>query len=136
MSERKLTDDEYEDLFRAVKAWRRDLAMAVLSFTGVFSSPSYDKAWPRLHKNWQRICELDLDLAAKLTHGMNQVAAMMDHTNEPNSPVNHRHGMLREYVGMAEFARDRHPDAPTETVGELIDLAIKTIQKEIDEDLA
>ena len=117
--------DEVDRLWRAVK---RDLSSAIMEFAGFQDG----KALDRLAKNWDKLCELDLDVAGRLYHGVEQVHMRMARNDKPNSPADHQLRQMSELVGMATIAREKHPDADVKALGELLSLGEKSIQEEID----
>lgn len=121
-------EDEIERLWRA---FRRDLSTTILLFGGFTDDR---KAADRLTKNWARLCELDLDIAALIHHGVEQVSCITGRIGEPNSPSEHHLRGLQELVGMATIARDANPDAEVETLGELVALGEKEIQRQVEGD--
>ena len=76
-----------------------------------------------------KLVDLDVAAAAHLHHGFEQIDMMMV---QDGRVTNHHHGEWREILGLAEIARQRHPDANVETVGDLIALGEESIRDEID----
>jgi hypothetical protein len=119
-------DQEVERLWRAVK---RDTFRAV---EWIASVPGDPKAIERLQRNWTKLCELDLEVATALWHGIDQIGVSMARRGEQASPAAQRQRNLAEIVGLSEAGRAAKPDAEVSTVGELMKLGEDAIQAEID----
>ena len=112
---------------------RRDLNSAILFMSGA-SAADDPSPVARLDKNWLKLCEHDLDFAAAIHHGLEQIEGIMARRGKPTSPSDHRLRSLAEVAGLAEIARERYPDAGDLTVGELVRLAQDAIAAEIDDE--
>ena len=119
--------DEVDHLWRAV---RRDLGSAILCCAGYRDGQAPIN---RLTGNWDRLCDLDIDAAASIYHGIEQIYIAMARMNEPNSPSEHRLRQLQELAGMAAIGRDQHPEAEVTTLGGLVSLGDEAIRKELDD---
>lgn len=121
-------DQHWEDVDRLWRALRRDLGTAILEGAGVRDGQTL----VRILSTWERLCEVDLDVAAGIYHGMQQITMAMARHGQVNSPSAHHLGQLSEQVGLAEIGRAKHPEAGAETVGDLIALGEVAIRSEID----
>jgi len=126
-----MNEKHLEDRERLWEALEGDLSPAILEMAG---HPDEGGAVNRLVETWDKLCDLDLDLAASLYHGVEEIYMMMGKSGAPNSPADHRVRRMDEIVGLIKIAREKHPDAKTKTVGELVDLAEDTIRGEIDDE--
>lgn len=122
-----------EQTERLWRAFRRDLSGAILEWTG-FEDGVAGKAIDRLAKTWERLCETNIDVAARILHGVEQIDLMMARNGKPNSPMDHRLRQMQEVVGVATIARDANPDAETETLGDLMRLGDEEIRRQVDEE--
>lgn len=118
--------DELERLWRAL---RRDLANAVLEMSGFREGTV---AVDRFEKNWVKLCDLDLDIAANLYHGIDQIHMLAGRLGKPNSPADHALRKLKEIVGLAGIGREQNPNAEVRTVGELVALGEQAVRDEVD----
>lgn len=126
-----MSDQHVEDIERLWRALRRDLGNAVLEMAGFLDSTT---AINRFEKNWAKLCDLDLDVAAKLYHGIEEVSMTAARLGKSNSPAQHALRQMDEVPGMAEIARAKNPDVVVSTLGELIKLGEVSIRREIDAD--
>jgi hypothetical protein len=90
----------------------------------------------RIRRNWDGLCDLDIDVAARLHHGFEQMWMGLSRRGNPNDPVEHHMRQLKEVVGIATIGRDANPDTDVGTLGELIQMGEDAIRKQIDDDLA
>lgn len=125
-----MTDEHTEELNRLWRAIKRDLSSSILEFAGFKDGNAFD----RLMKNWDKFCDLNLDAAASIHHGIEQIEMAMARHGRPNSPSDHRLRQMSELVGLADIAREKYPDAPAETVRDLVGLAETAIADEIDKE--
>jgi hypothetical protein len=93
-----------------------------------------DRAIKRFEKNWDKLCERDLDVAARIHHAINEIQMMTGRYDDPNGPAARQEQRLDEMIGMAQIGRDKHPAAKASTLGELIELAEQSIKDEIDDE--
>ena len=124
------TDDRDEEIGRLWSAFRRNLTGAILEFMGAQDG----KASERLDKAWARLCEMDLDVAANIYHGVEQVYMLMARHDQPYSPADHHMRQLGELAELVRIGREANPDAEVRTVGELMDLGEKEIQRQVDDE--
>ncbi|MGH3484750.1 MAG: hypothetical protein ACRDPQ_16145 [Nocardioidaceae bacterium] len=117
-------DAHWDEVERLWRLCRRDLGAAIKEMAGYQDG----RAWDRLVKNWKALCDLDLDVAAALYHGIEQVQMAMS----KNGVTEHRHAQMRGTLGVLEIGRQANPDAETQTVGELYDLGKRAISDDID----
>jgi hypothetical protein len=75
-------DEEVERLWRA---FRRDLTPAILESAGVQEG----NAIKRLTRTWERLCEVDLEVAAGIHRAVEQVSLITGRLGELNSPADH-----------------------------------------------
>jgi hypothetical protein len=81
--------DELERLWRAI---RRDVFFEVEVAAGF--QPLGDaqvRRSRRLNRNWRRFCELDIDLASRLAHGLREVAMSFSHVDVHGTTPMERH---------------------------------------------
>jgi hypothetical protein len=121
--------DHYEELGDLWQRCGRDLSSAIHEAAGFCDST---EALDRLTENWKQLAELDLDVAAMLYHGIEQVQIVMARRGGDPSPSDRAEHHLKEVLGMATIAREKYPDAQVDTLEELLDLGDKAIQDEID----
>lgn len=124
--------EHYEEVGRLWQLCGRDLSSAIHEAAGFCESTD---ALGRLTENWKQLAELDLDIAAMLYHGIDQVRIMMARDGEDVSPSDRAEHHVKEVLGMVAIAREKYPDAQVETLDELLDLGDKAIQDEIDNEL-
>lgn len=122
------SDEHYEELDRLWRGITRELSSSILEFAGVKDG----KASERLMAKWKELCDHDLDMAAQLYHGIEQIHTAMGLRGKPNSPDEHRMRQLNEIVGMAEIAREKHPEAKADTLNDLMSIADESVRNEID----
>ena len=125
--------EHYEEVGRLWQCCGRDLSPAIHEAAGFCNST---EALDRLTESWKRLAELDLDIAAMLYHGIEQVRIMMAQHGEDVSPSDRAEHHLKEVLGMAAIAREKYPDAQIDTLEELLDLGEKAIHDEIDDELS
>lgn len=120
-------DAHWEEVDRLWRSFRRDLSSTLVEFT---REGHGTKAADRLGRTWSKICDLDVEVAATIQHAVSQIDLIVSDDRVAEFQERQRN----EYIGMMRMAREKNPDAKTETVGDLMKLADETIQREIDED--
>src|SRR5579875_3956330 len=121
--------EHYEEIGRVWQRCGRDLPAAIHAAAGFTDNTA---ALDRLTENWQRLAELDIDIAAMLYQGLERVRTAMARHGEDLSPAEHD---LKEIIGIVSIARVKYPDAQVNTLEELLDLGDAAIRKEIDDEL-
>lgn len=124
--------EHYEEVGHLWHQCGRDLSSAIHEAAGFCASR---EALDRLTDNWRQLAELDLDIAAMLYHGVEQVLIMMARDGQDASPAERAGHHLKEVLGMVAIARERYPDAQVDTLDELLDLGDQAIRHEIDQEL-
>jgi hypothetical protein len=124
--------EHYEEVGHLWQRCGRDLSSAIHEAAGFCD---HTEALDRLTENWKQLAELDLDIAAMLYHGIEQIQLMMAQRGQDVSPADRAEHHLKEVLGMAAIAREKYPDAQVDTLEDLLDLGDKAIQQEIDEEL-
>ena len=125
-----MTKDEQhrDEVELLVRAFGRDLSGAVFEMAGATQD---HEAWDRLVSTWLQLCDLDLGVAARLYHGVEEVQMWLAHDGRASE---HRRRGLDEMLDMARLAREQHPDAEVENLGELVDLGNKAVRDEVDQE--
>lgn len=124
---------EVDRLWSAVK---RDYCSVVEVFAGIDRLPEEekDRRLRRLGRNWNKLCDLDLDVASGLHHGVNEVSRMLAGFERPDGGPATRHGQrLVEALGVAELGREANPGAEVNTLGELYELGEEELRRAADE---
>ena len=124
--------EHYDEVGRLWHSCGRDLSAAIHEAAGFCDST---EALDRLAENWKQLAELDLDIAAMLYHGIEQVQIIMAQHGQKVSPADRADHHLKEVLGVVAIAREKYPDAQVTTLEELLDLGDKAIQGEIDDEL-
>lgn len=124
------TTEHYVELDRLWRAVKRDVFFqAELSFRGL--DDAAQARCHRMYRNWQKLCDLDLDVADRLAHGLEDVAGVLS----SGRVLEHRWPGLRERSGMERIAREVDPDIEERHRAELVALAEDAIRREIDDEV-
>lgn len=115
-----------DEVERLVQAFGRDLSGAVFEMAGATQD---HKAWDRLEATWTQLCDLDLGVAARLYHGVEEVQNWLAQDGRASE---HRRRGLDEMLDMARLAREQHPDAEVENLSERVDLGNQAVRDEVD----
>ena len=106
-----------------------DLSSAIWAITRFGSNDR--KPLEHFERNWDKLCDLDIEIAGALYHGVEQIQMAMARDGRVTEQQEREH---REITGVIKIARDKHPDVKVETLSELIDLGERAIQDEIDDE--
>ena len=124
---------EVERLWSAVK---RDYFSVAEVFAGSDRLPEdeKDRRLRRLERNWNELCDLDLDVASGLHHGVNEVSMLLAGYDRPDGGPATRHDQrLKEALGVSKLGRDANPGADADTLGELYELGEEELRRAADE---
>ena len=119
---------EVERLWRAV---RRDYFSSLEIVAGIAAfEPDRLR---RFERNWEKLCHLDINTAACLTHGFAEMNEMIQQKADgPNGPDERLSQWMSEMKGVAEIGRAANPDADVHTLGEIIELGEAAIEAEVE----
>ena len=85
---------EWDELERIWRAIRRDVFFEVEVAAGFHPlGDAQVRRSRRLNRNWRRFCELDIDLASRLAHGLREVASSFSDTDMNGTTPMERHVM-------------------------------------------
>lgn len=126
----------YAEVNRLWRAVKRDFFVAVERVGGLNTTDPRHTRLKRLQRNWEALCELDVDIAASLYHGLNELAMSFARHGQVNSPMDRHSQQLDELVGIIKIGREANPDAVVTTAGELYKLGEEAIRREIEDGLS
>jgi hypothetical protein len=120
---------------KLLKVVQRDLAPMVLGFGFQVEERTRARIATRFQRNWEELCQLDLDAAAAFYHGVREMDLLMARYGQPFSPADQLGRQDDEAGGILEIGRRANPDAQVATLGELYELGQQAIADEINSEL-
>ena len=131
------SDEHWDAVERLWRTLKRDLLASVEEFAGFREAVKGDDTHvlprtARFERNWTRLCELDIDVAERIYHGLEEVSSLAGRLGMPNSPSEHSLRLAQEITGLAQLGRSANPDVDVRTLGELVELGEAALRREVD----
>jgi len=126
--------DHWDEIDRLWKAISRDFFVSLMLLAGLGDIKDETRLH-RLLRNWDALCEKDIDIAASIAHGCELMSDGFSKLQDPSGPAARNEQRFNELFGVISIGRKANPDAEVKTVGELYKLGEAAIRSELDEDL-